>query len=364
MYPFKKFGIGEVKNIIKNEHKVAGESILYILITKPISFYIQRFIPLFVTPNSITWLGFIAMLLSFVFTTIYDSTLNTSSKTLSIFNSIFILIYIFTDSIDGIHARLTKQCSPLGKMLDHFVDSCCLIFCLTSLFSALHIGITKIGFIFLCCFACGFYFALLSEKYTSFLKFSLISGASEGLYSIIFCHFITIYNPKFFKNLFFCNKFINSEDVYNILKVIGIIYVTSGVFTVFFDFYKSKERKSLKYFFIDLFKISSIILLMFPFFYYPINNNFIIFSSILIFSNTFSIVYLEEYLSLLTKKEPESKVYLFSVTFLLLNSLLIISNFKYNIFYYIPMMCSLIHFCLRSGSILNNMAIVLNAKII
>ncbi|ELA40767.1 uncharacterized protein VICG_02196, partial [Vittaforma corneae ATCC 50505] len=195
MYPFKKFSLGELKGISSNTHKPVGDPVLYRLITRRYCEFLQKHVPKSITPNTITWIGLLSITASFLLTVMLDWTLKNPPRFLHLVNGISVLVYLTTDSLDGIHARKSNQCSAIGKILDHFVDSNNVFFCLVMLCSTLKIGYSQI---FVCLFLCmlsGFYIVEIVEKYTGYLKFSTISGSSEGLYLMVFFHMLAFANP-------------------------------------------------------------------------------------------------------------------------------------------------------------------------
>jgi ethanolaminephosphotransferase len=178
MYPFKQFSLGELKAIKNNAHKAVGNPIFYIVFTFPYCELIQKYVPKSITPNLITWMGLFSILTSFTLTMIFDWSLTNPPRFLHLINAFSIFLYITTDSLDGIHARKSQQCSPIGKILDHFVDSCNMFYITVMLCSCLRTGYSSV-FIFLSlCTISGFYIAELIEKFTGYLKFGSISGAS------------------------------------------------------------------------------------------------------------------------------------------------------------------------------------------
>lgn len=78
---------------------------------------VATFIPRSITPNQITIAGFLFALLS---------ALLIGWKSIPItlpLAGITLYLYSLCDALDGIHARLTNQCSDKGSFLDHFFDN-------------------------------------------------------------------------------------------------------------------------------------------------------------------------------------------------------------------------------------------------
>lgn len=73
----------------------------------------QEFIPSFIHPNIITLCGLLSMVVSYnLKNNIYGN----------YYTAIGIFLYMTFDSIDGIHARKTSQCSVIGEYIDHIID--------------------------------------------------------------------------------------------------------------------------------------------------------------------------------------------------------------------------------------------------
>lgn len=354
MLNYKKFSISELKSLKSTVHVTEGTPILYKLLTKPISEMIQRRINQKIKPNSITWLGFVSMFSSFVITMAYDPFLIRSSKALCAFNALCLLVYILTDSLDGIHSRKTKSCSPLGKILDHFVDSANLVFCFVSLVSSLRLGLSFCSYMLLICLATGFYSALLSEKYSGILKFSVISGASEGLYFIVFSQILNILFPNLLGIL------ISNHPV---LFVFCCTFYTISIFLFLIsDFLKSKRTKGISSFFLEIFRFVFTGISLIPVLYFA-RKPFLIFSGILLFQFAFSICYLNQSVANITNGVFHNKSYLVQTYCLILFGFSLLIGIRNESFYSWILLLSSLTFSYRSMYILLSISKILNVKL-
>eukprot|EP00929_Paragymnodinium_shiwhaense_P071620 TRINITY_DN36390_c0_g1_i1.p1 TRINITY_DN36390_c0_g1~~TRINITY_DN36390_c0_g1_i1.p1 ORF type:complete len:185 (-),score=5.96 TRINITY_DN36390_c0_g1_i1:110-664(-) len=77
-------------------------------------------IPRRISPNVISLLGGVAALTSCV-TTVWAVVFG--SPCLYVFAALWLFVYQTADAVDGMHARATKQATPLGIIIDHGVDA-------------------------------------------------------------------------------------------------------------------------------------------------------------------------------------------------------------------------------------------------
>lgn len=96
---------------------MSNSSYVYVNIIKPTCMQLLPYIPMQVSPNMITITGGISCCLGY-----YCMKMADTNPVYYLIVSLLFFIYIVCDNIDGILARDRKQCSKLGKFLDHFVD--------------------------------------------------------------------------------------------------------------------------------------------------------------------------------------------------------------------------------------------------
>lgn len=92
-------------------------SLTYEYIIKPSCTQLVPYVPSSVSPNMITIFGGVCCVVTCMCMSL--------AKEYSIFYIgafVFFMMYVLCDNMDGIVARERKQCSELGKVLDHFVD--------------------------------------------------------------------------------------------------------------------------------------------------------------------------------------------------------------------------------------------------
>ncbi len=79
---------------------------------KPFFEIIQPFIPNSIHPNMITSVSFFIVSMLYMFGVCNPFLLSAG-----------LFLYWLCDGLDGVHARATKQCSDIGEILDHCIDS-------------------------------------------------------------------------------------------------------------------------------------------------------------------------------------------------------------------------------------------------
>ena len=347
MYPLKKFSLGEMKGFIRNKHQTVGEPILYKLFSKKYSEIVQKCIPACIKPNFITILGFIVMFSSFLLNVWFDGKLENYPKYLPLVNAFSILFYITSDSVDGIHARATKQCSPIGKLLDHFIDSNVLFFTLVGLCSSMKTGISSI---FLCLFFSlftGFFIDEIAEKFTGVLVFPPISGACEGLYFTFIMHLTAFISPS---SINYLQKLsLKYQHFYKILAVLYFIYL---ILDLFYYLKMSGLKINWKIFLISLIRFFILLALFIPIYLFRSTFPLLYF---LTFAQCFSLNFLEEYVSLMTQFPINISGFFFSCFILFLQGIGMYFLKESNLANYIQIVSSL-HFLIRSYSVLTELA--------
>lgn len=357
MYPFRTFTKEEMKNIMECKFQVQIEPILYKLFLTKLYDKVSRYIPASVMPNQITWLGFLAMILSTVSTLYFNMSLDKKNKILSFFNFVFLFIYFSADFVDGIHARATKQTSNLGALLDHGIDSLNTVGVILALNSSLQ-GRLNDTFIFFTGFVLnGFYLSGIFMKYNGFLKLNYISAISEGLVSIMVIHLLSSFTTVLDTvKARFKNGNLKSHCV--LINILVFLYSTGEILYYF-------DGTSFDAFSLLISYLYFAILFSFLFCFVLSNakhskTKFYIF--LFIFSNCFTLCYVEETISHFTKSSTDFRLflscYLFLGCFFLFEHI-----FKSILSIYIVLIFSLLHFLFRIGSILNNLSKGLNAKI-
>lgn len=360
MYPSREFTMVELKNISQNTHKTAGVSVLYRYFTLKYCEAIQKKLPAFIMPNSITWIGLLPMLICFISILLFDLKLMVQPRILSLFNAFSIILYITTDSLDGIHARKTNQCSCLGKVLDHFTDSIVAFISVLALCSSLRIGYSVLFINLFTCTMLGFYLAEISERHTGILRFGSISGASEGLYMMAIIHILVFIYPEYISKYLSNPVILYQIDVISYTVTIG--YVLYSLMDLFIFIRKNSSNVSYKQVCQSIMKLFVILSLFILPFSLKLFDSYSLISLLIMFPQFYSINYLEEYICTISGCLPDKRVFLYScVVFILhiLNYIFLRSVILSIIF----LLVSSLHFLGRTGSVFRSLSSNFNVKI-
>lgn len=347
MYPFKKFSLGEMKGVAKNEHKTLGVPFLYGLFGKRYAEWIQTLISANITPNFITIVGLISMQTSHFLTYFLDGKLDNCPRILPLLNAICMFIYITTDSVDGIHARATKQCSPIGKLLDHFIDANVVYYTGIALCSSLKTGISITFYLLIFCLINGFFVAEIVEKFTGCLVFGTISGACEGLYTVVFIHLVAFLFPSLIE----LTKIYNYQM--NILLGFGTVFYMIYLYGDFlYGLWSNDKKVSFKSVFISLGQFILLLILFIPIYLSKLENPLFYF---LTFGQCFFICFLEEYISIMTRTPASFTPFLFSYIILILQGFAMLV-LKVQSISTLLQYVSTAHFIIRSTSVIFQLA--------
>jgi phosphatidylglycerophosphate synthase len=135
---------------------------------------LQKHVPKNIAPNVISFFGFLCTFLALVLS--YQGHI-----LLDLLSTIFVFIYINLDCIDGIHARINNNSSPIGEFIDHACDSVSAIF--LSLTACNIFGITNKFLVIIIAQIVLFNFILCHVKayVENIVKFDRYTGPTELL---------------------------------------------------------------------------------------------------------------------------------------------------------------------------------------
>lgn len=366
MYPFKEFSNNEIQNIKNFSYKTEDTPFLTTPAVQKFFNFIHLYIPNAISPNQITWIGGASMLISLIITICFDSTLKSGNRKLHLANFAFLFLYFSADFMDGMHARRTNQCSSLGSLLDHGIDSLvCTVIIITAA-SSLQLGMSRTILFIAYNMYLGFYMAGMYLKYVGLFKHNLITGESRALLLLMLVHLIASFSPNTinaFKllasskgaTLIFANaSFLVISIGHTIINIIDLIYNITFIRNGFLSF-------SLL---ISFFNLTILIVFLITLF---LNLSFkeplTFYLSLISFSLSFTLCYIEETLSIMTTLNQSIATYLFSYFFI---GLIIAAIFMKasKLTFGLLFSLSLIHFLLRIGSILRGLSVALNVKLL
>lgn len=137
---------------------------------------IVQYIPDYVAPNTLSLSGLVMIVFSYHITYLYA---HLFPKLVALSSALLIFGYQTVDAIDGKHARITKNSSPLGELFDHACDSIGTIFIILTV--AHHLGVTDADTLFY--LTQGGLFLFLMEHLQAFrtrtVNFSEYTGPGE-----------------------------------------------------------------------------------------------------------------------------------------------------------------------------------------
>lgn len=110
----------ELRNLSTWKYSVEDNSITTEWLT-PFWKYLTDLMPKTVAPNVISFVGLLCTILSYYY-------LDTSSILMLLLSASLIFIYQNLDAVDGMHARKTRNGSPLGELVDHACDNITSVF--------------------------------------------------------------------------------------------------------------------------------------------------------------------------------------------------------------------------------------------
>ncbi|XP_020254640.1 choline/ethanolaminephosphotransferase 2-like [Asparagus officinalis] len=144
------------------------------------------------SPNMITLMGFIFLVISAFLGYIYSPHLDTAPpRWVHLAHGLLLFLYQTFDAVDGKQARRTSSSSPLGELFDHGCDA------LACTFETLAFGSTAMcgrsTFWFWVISAVPFYLATWEHFFTNTLILPVVNGPTEGLMLIYVCHFLTFF---------------------------------------------------------------------------------------------------------------------------------------------------------------------------
>lgn len=109
----------EKENVKRWRYSVEDRSISTLLLT-PFWNFMLNLVPVTVAPNILTLAGFLCLVQS-AYLTYYK--MADYPELVTIANIILLFAYQTLDALDGKHARMTRNCSPVGELFDHTVDN-------------------------------------------------------------------------------------------------------------------------------------------------------------------------------------------------------------------------------------------------
>ena len=322
------------KNIQNYQYKAYNLSLTYKYVISPLCDKIVSYLPLNLSSNIITILGFLVNLTPLILT-IYYTGLNGKlpcPKWLCFFSSICYFLYQIFDNCNSKQARRSNSTNPLEFLLDHCFDSCVSFFIILILGSIIGIDDIWSYFMLFLMTTAPFYFCTWEMLINGELIFPKFNGISDGMIIIILIElFTSISGTNFWKKGFMIfNSKISINSIFCLIGMCsGLFYCGLSIYNVLI---KQKNEKMIKNFLHLIFYCLLIICFGFVI---MIGNKSQIVSIypkviVLLFGFEFAKVMGLMYLSIIMNKEFQPYTIITVVPILCIMSFIILHNiFKY-----------------------------------
>eukprot|EP00177_Eucheuma_denticulatum_P007347 GFKZ01013368.1.p1 GENE.GFKZ01013368.1~~GFKZ01013368.1.p1 ORF type:complete len:398 (+),score=42.77 GFKZ01013368.1:582-1775(+) len=177
------------------EYKYRGEdrSLTYKYILNPLYTRLIHFLPLWLAPNAITFLGFLIVLAGHITLLSYAPTFTTLAPSWAyLFAGLSLLIYMILDNLDGKQARRTASSSPLGHLFDHACDALNVTLSGMTMLATIRLGPGRMStsLLFTLGQLCAFT-ANLEEYFTGAMILREVNGPNEGILCLSAFHLVT-----------------------------------------------------------------------------------------------------------------------------------------------------------------------------
>ncbi|EFC44595.1 predicted protein [Naegleria gruberi] len=153
--------------------------------------YVATLFPDWMAPNTITLIGFLAVVFTFL-ATIYTND-SAEHRWIYLMNAIALFWYQTMDACDGKHARRTQTSSPLGELFDHGCDSINSLMQTVLALAAmqlLNVDDAWICFVTLLTVTAMFYISIWQQYHTAVLNFQNFSGPTEGQFVVMIVNLV------------------------------------------------------------------------------------------------------------------------------------------------------------------------------
>lgn len=305
------------------------------------------------------------MLASFVSTFSFDRTLTNPPRLLTVSNLLLLILYFIADGIDGIHARATNRCSPLGYLLDHGVDSCVCLFLSTGLVSTLRLGMSWLSFLLMMNIFLVFYLGALQHKFTGVFVFNYISGCSEGIVLVLLIHVLSIFSewPSFIANgkAIICSYHVSRRLLCTALAL-NLVYSLSEFFYVVLRELKTARYRQLMK---SAFSIGMLFLLFVCSLGVRKHDDVLKSWAILFtFGCLFSVCYTEETLGIVSGAETDHRILAFAFFSMLVALLSCMLHSAYKLPLLTNIFATVVFFLLRTGSLIRSFCRRTNVKFV
>eukprot|EP00033_Pygsuia_biforma_P005736 GCRY01006342.1.p1 GENE.GCRY01006342.1~~GCRY01006342.1.p1 ORF type:complete len:387 (+),score=41.51 GCRY01006342.1:113-1273(+) len=153
---------------------------------------VVRLMPLWLAPNLITLIGFLAVVISHLVLYCYVPTLSGAAPSwVYCFCAFCLFFYQTFDAIDGKQARRTGTSSPLGELFDHGCDALNTGITTISVLASLQMGSNLGSLLVFCSAYIQFWVATWEEYHTGCLRLGVVNGPTEGILMTVALYLVT-----------------------------------------------------------------------------------------------------------------------------------------------------------------------------
>lgn len=153
--------------------------------------WLIEFVPLNIPPNTITFIGFLFEVFSFLVSAIFSYGFHEALPgPICILNGICLFIYQTLDNLDGRQARRTGMSSPLGQFFDHGCDAITGVLEMMKVGASLSLLCNSFMFQIVFLMSIGFYITSWQEYSTGSFYLGVLNGPDEGLLFLSILHII------------------------------------------------------------------------------------------------------------------------------------------------------------------------------
>jgi len=257
------------KQLHKYQYNGTDLSLLYQYILSPLAvFLVNTVVPKSMAPNTVTSIGLIWMITSYLLYWFYVPTLEITRnddddyeesfasvpRWIFLWNGISILAYQTLDNMDGKQARRTQSSSPLGLLFDHGCDAINSIFGSANVIIGLSLTPREDMFeIWLLIFGpfALFYITTWEQFYTGKLIMPIINGPSEGLVAAAGLSFVSYwFGYQYWQETGWFDAFESKFSIFSLQAVTGGVHLRNYDFVVIFLAVGAFQEIVLKCFFV------------------------------------------------------------------------------------------------------------------
>ena len=177
-----------VEALKRFQYRGQDKSLIYQHVLSPLAqFCVDRFVPPWMAPNTITLSGACLMVSSYILLAWYCPTFDSSAPGwIFAYSATCMLIYQTLDNMDGKQARKTASSSPLGLLFDHGCDAFNCVIGITTWACAMGLETSStqdsriLALLTISAYT-PFYMATWEEFHTGALILPIFNGVTEGL---------------------------------------------------------------------------------------------------------------------------------------------------------------------------------------